>query len=137
MHNTKKIAHKDIKFENLVLDSDFNLKLIDFGFAEEYTIHYSAFEYAGTERYLAPEILQRQLYDGEKADVFAAGVILFNLVLGFPPFFVRADKFDKFYKFFLEKKGNLFWHTIFNKLGGRVIVTDTFINLINNMLEPD
>ena len=83
-------AHRDLKSENLLLDEDYNLKICDFGFSGQ--AHgpdgpqlFS--EQQGTVGYAAPEIYTGTPYCGKKADLFAAGVILFTLVAGRRPFY--------------------------------------------------
>ena len=74
-----KVYHRDLKTQNILLDNEFNPKLCDFGFS---TITKSGLrECLGSPEYAAPEIY-KCFYDGEKVDVFALGVILFNLVTG-------------------------------------------------------
>ena len=74
-----KVYHRDLKTPNILLDNKFNPKLCDFGFS---TITKSGLrECLGSPQYAAPEIY-KLFYDGEKVDIFALGVILFNLVTG-------------------------------------------------------
>lgn len=82
------IVHRDIKPENLLVELDDNgdvveLKLADFGLACEVTE--PLFAVCGTPTYVAPEILMETGY-GLKIDVWAAGIILYILLCGFPPF---------------------------------------------------
>ena len=71
------------------------VKITDFGFATNN--QKSLMSYGGTLSYMAPEIIQHEPYDGQKADVFSLGVILFMSVLGKFPF-AKADMDDKLYK---------------------------------------
>ncbi|XP_045542384.1 serine/threonine-protein kinase GA29083 [Papilio machaon] len=82
------IVHRDIKPENLLVEvggdgSIRGLKLADFGLAVE--VHRPLHAVCGTPTYVAPEILLETGY-GLKIDVWAAGVILYILLCGFPPF---------------------------------------------------
>ena len=77
------ISHRDLKPENLLLDNDFNLKIGDFGFSTTEIISTTK---KGTPGYMSPEIHLGEKYNGTQADVFAAGVILFIMVSGHPPF---------------------------------------------------
>eukprot|EP01066_Platyproteum_vivax_P004766 Platyproteum_vivax@DN16122_c0_g1_i1.p1 len=83
----KGIIHRDLKTENLVLVSPHSttqVKLIDFGLACRLTCKRIKTR-CGSPGYVAPEILAGQTYN-TKADVFSAGVILYILLVGFPPF---------------------------------------------------
>ncbi|XP_037731648.1 serine/threonine-protein kinase GE16371-like [Drosophila subpulchrella] len=82
------IVHRDIKPENLLVELDehgnvLELKLADFGLACE--VNDLLFAVCGTPTYVAPEILLEVGY-GLKIDVWAAGIILYILLCGFPPF---------------------------------------------------
>ena len=57
------IAHCDLKLENIVVDKKMNLKLLDFGFAQDQNIDKLS-KYRGTKTYMAPEIRNREIYDG-------------------------------------------------------------------------
>lgn len=83
MH-TQKIAHRDLKLENLMLGEDKVLKIIDFGLSKQYEGLLSSS--CGTPCYSAPEMLRGEQYDGLQIDIWGAGVILFVLVCGYLPF---------------------------------------------------
>lgn len=84
--HSKGVSHRDIKPENILLDGNGRLKIADFGLAALY-------QYQGKRRllktccgsppYVAPEIVSS--YDGEKVDVWSAGVVLFAMLLGTTP----------------------------------------------------
>lgn len=81
------IVHRDIKPENLLVyehqDGTKSLKLGDFGLAT--TVNGPLFAVCGTPTYVAPEIIAEKGY-GVKVDIWAAGVITYILLCGFPPF---------------------------------------------------
>mmetsp|Transcript_19492 Transcript_19492/g.21800 ORF Transcript_19492/g.21800 Transcript_19492/m.21800 type:complete len:103 (+) Transcript_19492:357-665(+) len=79
----KGIYHKDIKPENLMFSKDFNLKLVDFGFAITSEVTASR---KGTCQYMLPEIFKNREYYSSQADIFATGVVLFNIMTQHPPF---------------------------------------------------
>ena len=82
------VVHRDLKPENILFDekSDFmNIKLIDFGSAEYFEKKKKLTESIGTPFYVSPEVLKRSYT--EKCDMWSAGVILYILVVGSPPFF--------------------------------------------------
>ena len=111
------ICHRDIKPQNILLFGDnFEIRICDFGF--------SSFIYGkngknllsgivGTTGYQAPEIIEGKDYDGEKADIFSLGVLLFNLLNGKPPF-ISAEIIDygtnkeKLYKY-INKNSDFYW----------------------------
>ncbi|XP_076892378.1 phosphoenolpyruvate carboxylase kinase 1-like [Bidens hawaiensis] len=91
------IAHRDIKPDNILFDSRNNLKLADFGSAEWFGMNENGMMsgIVGTPYYVAPEVLAGREYN-EKVDVWSAGVILYIMLAGVPPFYGEspADTFD-------------------------------------------
>lgn len=83
------IVHRDLKPENLLLASKnkgANVKLADFGLAIEVNGEQPAwYGFAGTPGYLSPEVLKKEPY-GKPVDIWACGVILYILLVGYPPF---------------------------------------------------
>ena len=95
MHS-RNVCHYDIKLENIMLDENFNAKIIDFGLSGSKTILSS--DVKGTLGYIAPEFCKdtksKIQLKGEKADVFALGVVLFSMYFGFIPF--ESTKYSDF-----------------------------------------
>lgn len=101
--HTNGIIHRDLKPENLLLaskDDDINMKIADFGFAKHSDEKLNSV--CGTPDYIAPEICslldlknlpkdQRPCYDS-KCDIWSAGVIIYILLGGYPPFFDENRK---------------------------------------------
>ncbi|XP_076374397.1 calcium/calmodulin-dependent protein kinase II isoform X31 [Megalopta genalis] len=83
------VVHRDLKPENLLLASKAKgaaVKLADFGLAIEVQGDAQAwFGFAGTPGYLSPEVLKKEPY-GKPVDIWACGVILYILLVGYPPF---------------------------------------------------
>lgn len=79
------IVHRDLKCENLLLDSQMRLKISDFGFARTH-VGQNLETYCGSYAYAAPEVILGNPYDGEKADVWSMGVVLYAMVVGRLPF---------------------------------------------------
>ncbi|KAK3008508.1 hypothetical protein RJ639_013216 [Escallonia herrerae] len=91
------VMHRDLKPENFLLvsrDEDAPLKATDFGlsvFIEEGTAPGRVYkEFVGSAYYVAPEVLRRSY--GKEIDVWSAGVILYILLSGVPPFWAETEK---------------------------------------------
>lgn len=84
IHN-KNICHRDLKPDNILLEREqMQVKIIDFGFSVSTEKKLTTF--CGTPSYMAPEIVKRKEYSGKSVDLWAAGVILFQMVYGRCPF---------------------------------------------------
>ena len=94
------IAHRDLKPENLLLSENFDAKITDFGHSNYMNKNNSGLlkTYIGTKCYRAPEIDGVSFYSGELVDVFALGVILFNMVIVHFPFLSPNEHLDLCYR---------------------------------------
>lgn len=86
------VAHRDIKFDNILLDSKNNVKLIDFGFATLDSYDQKTRLFCGTPSYMAPEIVKRKDYCAVNADIWALGIVLYAMLCGKMPFRGFNDK---------------------------------------------
>uniref|UniRef100_A0A182FEY7 non-specific serine/threonine protein kinase n=1 Tax=Anopheles albimanus TaxID=7167 RepID=A0A182FEY7_ANOAL len=80
------IVHRDLKAENVLLDTDMNVKLADFGFSNTFVEGQPLRTWCGSPPYAAPEVFQGVEYDGPKSDIWSLGVVLYVLVCGALPF---------------------------------------------------
>ena len=103
------ISHGDIKLSNIMLSSNFNLKLIDFGFSKNIKDGLIS-EITGSRFYNAPEMFSSSTkgYLGTLSDIFSLCVVLFVLVMGFYPF-DKPNITDSRYKFISKKDFQGFW----------------------------
>lgn len=77
------IAYRDIKPENILIATDGHIRLTDFGFAK--VVLDRTFTLCGTPEYLAPEIVKGEGH-GRAVDWWALGILLFEMIVGYPPF---------------------------------------------------
>ena len=84
MHD-RKIAYRDLKPENLVMDSNGYLKIVDFGLAKRIEGG-KTWTLCGTPDYLAPEIILNEGHDWA-VDYWAFGVLIYEMTAGTPPFY--------------------------------------------------
>ena len=89
MHE-QKVVHRDLKPENILLQSkqpDSPIMVADFGLARVVSKKEMMKTACGTPGYVAPEILKNKGYDDSACDIWSAGVILYIMLCGFPPFY--------------------------------------------------
>jgi len=85
--HSKKIAYRDLKPENLVMDVNGYVKLVDFGLAKQ-LLSGKTWTLCGTPDYLAPEIILNEGHD-LAVDYWALGVLIYEMVVGAPPFYAE------------------------------------------------
>jgi serine/threonine protein kinase len=101
LHNVRKVTHRDLKLENILLDAFNNIRVIDFGLgrpfldpSEEFTTP------CGSPPYLAPELVTTGIYTRE-ADIWSLGIVLYTLATGRLPFY--ATDFNALCRQIVEK----------------------------------
>ena len=86
LHKEKKVAHRDLKAENILLDQFFNIRVIDFGLSKTFESDSEVFETkCGSAAYVPPEMLMGKGYS-TSADTWSAGILLYAMVVGRLPF---------------------------------------------------
>lgn len=123
------VMHRDLKPENFLFsdeEEDSPLKTIDFGLSVFFKPGEVFHDVVGSPYYVAPEVLRKSY--GTQADVWSAGVILYILLSGVPPFWAETEQgiFEQVLKGFLDFKSEP-WPQI----------SDSAKDLIRNMLNPN
>ena len=140
MHSNN-VVHRDLKLENLLLDDNYNLKIADFGLSTTVESSYGGgvmYTRVGTERYMPPEMLEKNAYIGICADLFSAGVILFVLVMGMMPTHKSAESNDYLYRYFRKKEYEEYWTIIANILNLDLgTISEDYFHLVTTMLKYD
>lgn len=132
------VVHRDVKLENILLDEEFNLKLCDFGLAVAARWGDSAEDVmvrgeSGTAMYMAPEVHSKRPYRAAPVDAWSAGVVLFILLTGVPPF-DKAAKGDYWYDALLQGDLARFWSAQQTPAGG---LDEAAKDLISRVLSAD
>eukprot|EP00732_Lithocolla_globosa_P003718 Lithocolla_globosa_v1_NODE_3092_length_1768_cov_6.821366.p1 type:complete len:434 gc:universal NODE_3092_length_1768_cov_6.821366:1521-220(-) len=123
--HSQNVVHRDLKAENFLLDRDFKVKLADFGFSKVSSERSLMNTHCGSKYYVAPEIIKKEEYRGEAADLWSLGVILYCLYIGKMPFEQKTVQ-----------------DLVLQILSGRYApvppnTSPLFIDLLNKLLETD
>lgn len=138
MHQ-RKVAHLDLKIENILLDEKFRVKITDFDLSQAIT-EGASLEARGTPGYRAPEVKKGTCINFEAADIYSLGIVLFVMLSGNPPY-SEVDKglgheFDPFYRL-MRTNTPKFWqiHAQFKK--DKNFYSEDLISLIDWMLSEN
>eukprot|EP00826_Nyctotherus_ovalis_P037571 TRINITY_DN3435_c0_g1_i9.p1 TRINITY_DN3435_c0_g1~~TRINITY_DN3435_c0_g1_i9.p1 ORF type:complete len:551 (+),score=144.98 TRINITY_DN3435_c0_g1_i9:87-1739(+) len=103
--HSRRVLHRDIKLDNILLNADGELKICDFGVSRVVREGEMMMEQSGTPAYIAPEILRGKGYEGFAADIWSTGVVLFAMLYGTVPF--KANDVNKLHKLIIKGKYTL------------------------------
>ena len=106
-----KIAHRDIKSENIIIEQSTNLiKIIDFGLSNEYGNKDGELlrSSCGSPLYAPPEMLKGELYKGATVDIWSMGVVLYSMICGSLPF--QGEDNSKLFKKIIQGKYTIPMH---------------------------
>lgn len=84
--HSKNILHRDIKLDNILLTSEGDVKICDFGVSKLVKPGEIMTEQCGTPAYIAPEVFENKGYEGYCSDIWSAGVVLYAMLYGTVPF---------------------------------------------------
>mgnify|MGYP002625391004 FL=1 len=134
--HTCKIAHLDLKPQNIVIDNNLNVKLIDFSISIDYSkIKRKTIKlpFRGTNFYISPEVHSSEsinIKDINKVDLYSLGVILFNLAFGSYPFGLNREDADDYYKIYSKIMKDF-------EIKNDSVYSIYFIDFLNRLLERD
>lgn len=100
--HSKKIIYRDLKPENILLDEDGYVCLTDFGLAKILEQDEQAHSVCGTPEYLAPEVLEEKGH-AFPVDWWALGILTYEMIVGFPPFYTGSSNNQKMYELIKTK----------------------------------
>ena len=100
--HSQKIIYRDLKPENILMGEDGYICLTDFGLAKILEQNEQAYSFCGTPEYLAPEILEERGHSFP-VDWWALGILTYEMIVGFPPFYTGSNNNQKMYDLIKSK----------------------------------
>jgi len=135
LHKEKHMVHRDIKAENIMIDSDNNIRLIDFGLGNSNQNDCALYSTAcGSTLYASPEMLKGISYD-DKCDIWSAGVVLYLMVYGKYPFY--DSNASSLAEKIVETDPIFDLKTIVSQNRISKSINLNLVNLLQNMLKKD
>ncbi len=86
--HSKNIVYRDLKPENVLIDTDGHVRLADFGLSKIFKRDERSFSLCGSPEYMCPEILKREGHN-HMVDYYTLGAILYEMLTGFPPYYTN------------------------------------------------
>jgi len=132
-----KIAHFDLKPQNITVDDYLNFKIIDFSISLDYskiTSKTIKLPFRGTSFYIAPEVISSKSIDVKdlnKVDLYSLGVILYNLAFGQYPYNLSAEDAKDYDKIYEKIQGD--WEI----KNDDHFYSEYFIDFVKKLLEKD
>lgn len=127
----KNIIYRDLKPENILMDEDGYVCLTDFGLAKVIEGNAQAYSFCGTPDYLAPEILVERGHSFP-VDWWALGILTYEMIVGFPPFYTGTQNNSKMYE--LIKKKAVYFP---DQQRHNIAMSDNCKNFITRLLEKN
>lgn len=134
LHDNR-VAHLDLKLQNLLVGNDFKLKISDFDLAfKSGDKNYAG---KGTCNFRAPELIEAKYEFMGAADIYSAGIILFILRLGYMPYYENCDTASvNLYSVLMNSPEN-FWNTLGGMSSAANSLSNDFKSLFLSMVEKD
>ena len=126
------VYHMDLKLQNILLDDKYNPKICDFGFGIDKSGFLSKCR-GGTENYMPPQLFNRDLFTGEKVDIYYLGHLFFIIVVGSPCYQILRSS-DKKYKKIKEKDKQGYFKILETQFDIVKTLDDSFKDLLFAML---
>lgn len=136
MHS-RGVVHRDIKSDNIMLKESCEPVIVDFGFAADANGEDDSgyfFKRIGTDAYMAPELHMKAPYKGAQVDIFALGIVLFQMIFGRPPF-MQADDNDVLYRCIINNRSDLFWRKHIQHMADDIVISESFKDLMTSMFQ--